>query len=154
MKNQNALTRRLLTAMISYLLFAGTALSEPAIFATDGGAIRSYDAVAFFIDDKAVLGLGDFRHKWRGATWYFANERNLALFRANPKQYAPQYGGYCAYAMSKGSYAPTDPEAWTIHDGKLYLNFSKAVRRTWAEDIPGNIARADQHWARFNSDGY
>ncbi|NNF24928.1 MAG: YHS domain protein, partial [Rhodobacteraceae bacterium] len=69
-----------------------------------------------------------------------------ALFDADPAAFAPQYGGYCAYAVSKGATATTDPDAWTVHDGRLYLNFSTTVRSIWQEDIPGNIARADANW--------
>ncbi len=64
----------------------------------------------------------------------------------NPEAYAPQYGGYCAYALSQGALASSVPEAWTIHEGKLYLNYSVNVRQIWSQDIPENIARADAQW--------
>ena len=76
---------------------------------------------------------------------------NLELFRNDPERYAPQYGGYCAYAMSKGSYAPSDPQAWTVHEDKLYLNYSKAVRRTWKKDIPAYTRQADRNWLRLRN---
>jgi hypothetical protein len=71
---------------------------------------------------------------------------NLALFKSDPAQYAPQYGGYCAYAVSKGATASTEPEAWTIVNGKLYLNFSLSVQKRWRKDIPGHIKAADNNW--------
>lgn len=80
------------------------------------------------------------------AAWHFANRENLDAFKANPAKYALQYGGYCAYAVSRGYTAKGDPIAWTVTGGKLYLNYSLAVRETWAEDISGNIARADGNW--------
>ena len=68
------------------------------------------------------------------------------MFAANPEKYAPQYGGYCAWAVSQGYTASTDPEAWKIVDGKLYLNYSKSVQLTWEQDAAGNIAAADENW--------
>jgi hypothetical protein len=93
-----------------------------------------------------VAGRRDLMLKWAGAMWRFSSPENLAAFEMNPRRYAPQYGGYCAYALSLGAIATTVPEAWTIHDGKLYLNFSTAVRQTWSEDIPGNVRKADANW--------
>ncbi|MFT4743428.1 MAG: hypothetical protein ACI91Z_001403, partial [Yoonia sp.] len=83
---------------------------------------------------------------WKGAQWRFSSAGNLDIFEANPMAYAPQYGGYCAFALSKGALATTDPDAWTIYDGKLYLNYSTNVRKIWSQDIPGNIALADANW--------
>ena len=111
-----------------------------------GGAIRGYDPVAYFTEKKPVEGKKAFSHKWKGATWYFASERNRDLFRADPAKYAPQYGGYCAYAVSQGYIASIVPEAWKIVDGKLYLNFSLGVQQTWEQDIPGYIKSADEKW--------
>ena len=114
-----------------------------------GGAIRGYDPVAYFIESKPVQGKRAFSHKWKGATWYFASEKNRDLFRATPEKYAPRYGGYCAYAVSQGYIASIVPEAWKIVDGKLYLNFSLGVQQTWEQDIPGYIKSADQKWPRL-----
>ena len=83
---------------------------------------------------------------WDGATWHFSSAANMEMFMADPRAYAPEYGGYCAFAMSKGYIATSVPEAWTIHDGKLYLNYSVSVRRTWSRDIPSNIVLADAQW--------
>ncbi len=110
-------------------------------------AVSGYDPVAYFTQGKPVKGRSDLQHEWQGATWRFADAANLAAFKADPEAYAPQYGGYCAYAMSRGWIVSTDPEAWAIHDGKLYLNYSTGVRRTWLKDVPGYVERADRHWA-------
>ena len=107
-------------------------------------AVSGYDSVAYFTDGKPVKGKGEFSFKWKGAEWRFSNAENLAKFKADPDTYAPQYGGYCAWAVSQGYTAPTDPEAWHIVDGKLYLNYSESVQRQWMEDIPGNILKADR----------
>ncbi|MCY4151096.1 MAG: YHS domain-containing protein [Aestuariivita sp.] len=118
----------------------------PPVFLRDGVALSGHDAVAYFTDSKPVPGNPDYSVSWNGATWYFANEKNRDLFEQDPEAYAPQYGGYCAFAVSNGYTASTEPEAWRIVDGKLYLNYSLAVRERWQQDIPGNIERADGNW--------
>ena len=112
-----------------------------------GLAIRGADPVAYFTESKAVIGSEEFEHEWNGAAWRFSSQEHLDLFAANPEQYAPQYGGYCAKAVSEGNLASIDPESWKIVDDKLYLNYSPAVQEQWAEDIPGNIALADENWS-------
>ena len=120
--------------------------AEPPVFSAGGAAINGFDPVAYFNDSKPVRGSKDIVHEWNGAEWRFASEANRDAFAADPEGYAPQYGGYCAYAVANGYTATTDPDAWTVHDGKLYLNFSKSVRRRWERDIPGNIAKGDANW--------
>ncbi len=120
--------------------------ATPAIYTEDGVAIRGTDPVAYFTVGAPVAGSADNALMWDGFEWHFASAENRAMFEMNPSAYAPQYGGYCAFAMSKGAIASTDPEAWTIVDGKLYLNYSVNVRTIWSEDIPGNIEKADGHW--------
>ncbi|MEQ8895688.1 MAG: YHS domain-containing (seleno)protein [Roseovarius sp.] len=120
--------------------------AEPEILSRDGAAIGGYDPVAYFTQGAPVKGKPAHTVAWRGAEWRFATAANREAFEANPEAYAPQYGGYCAYAASKGAVAPTSPDAWTVHDGKLYLNYSRNVRDIWSEDIPGNIAKADANW--------
>ena len=113
-----------------------------------GIAIRGADTVAYFTEGKFVEGTDQFTTEWRGATWKFSSQENLDLFVAKPEEYAPQYGGYCAYGVAKGSLVKIEPENWTITDGKLYLNFDSGVQKKWEKDIPGYIAEAD---AIFNS---
>jgi YHS domain-containing protein len=113
-----------------------------------GTAIDGTDPVAYFTEGRPVEGSSDFTHEWNGATWRFSSEENRATFAASPEKYAPQYGGYCAWAVSQGYTASTDPEAWKIVDGKLYLNYNKSVQQTWEGDIPGNIAAADGNWPK------
>lgn len=120
--------------------------AAPAVFATDGVAINGFDPVAYFTEGKPVRGDAAYTSDWEGAALRFASAGNKATFDADPAAYAPKYGGYCAYAVSKGATAPTDPEAWTVHEGRLYLNFSTDVRAIWRQDVGGNIARADANW--------
>jgi len=124
------------------------AAAEPPVFTglVEGVAVGGYDPVAYFTQGKPVKGSEDVTLQYEGATWRFAIAGNRAAFKADPAKYAPQYGGYCAYAVSQGATAKAEPDAWTIHDGKLYLNFDKSVRAIWEQDIPGNIAKADANW--------
>ncbi len=115
-------------------------------FTADGLAVRGYDPVAYFTMAKPVQGLAEHQLDWDGATWRFSSAENMAMFEASPLAYAPQYGGYCAYAVSKGYTAKIEVDAWTVYEDKLYLNFSKVVRGLWSRDIPGNIAAADANW--------
>lgn len=128
-------------------LAAPLAAEDPVYTGTFSSlAVSGYDPVAYFEEGRPVEGRKDLEFEWNGATWRFANDKNLASFKAGPETYAPQFGGYCAWAVSQGYTASTDPEAWRIVDGKLYLNYSKSVQRQWAEDIPGNIAKGDRNW--------
>ena len=135
--------------LVTFALFCLTTVAHAGkteVFSTKAGAIRGYDTVAYFTEGKAVKGKPQFTHEWKGAKWRFASAENRDLFKADPEKYAPQYGGYCAYAVSKGYTASTDPEAWTIHKGKLYLNYSKSVMATWRKDKDGRITKADKNW--------
>ncbi|MEM8542705.1 MAG: YHS domain-containing (seleno)protein [Cyanobacteria bacterium P01_H01_bin.119] len=126
---------------------ASSESAEPyEVFAEDGIAIRGADPVAYFTEAAYVQGSSDFTHEWMGATWQFASAENRDLFAENPEQYAPEYGGFCAWAVSQGYTAEIDPTAWKIVDGSLYLNFDARIQERWAQDIPGNIAKADTNW--------
>ncbi|WP_108814281.1 YHS domain-containing (seleno)protein [Loktanella sp. Alg231-35] len=142
--------RHLLTLAIAapaVAAFAPSAMAAtPDIYAEDGIAIDGTDAVAYFTEGAPIAGDEAITFDYMGATWRFASEENRDMFAADPAAYAPQYGGYCAFAVSKGATAPTAPDAWTIVDDKLYLNFSTSVRERWRQDIPGNIAAADANW--------
>ncbi len=128
---------------------SGPALAREAPVYTGlvkGVAVGGYDPVAYFTDGKPVTGSDKITTMHDGVTWRFASEQNKAAFLAEPMKYAPQYGGYCAWAVSQGYTAKGDPNAWTIHGGKLYLNYDKKVQATWEKNKPGNIAKADANW--------
>ena len=109
-------------------------------------AIKGYDAVAYFTEGSAVKGDKQFAHNWEEATWHFTSASNRDLFAANSGRYAPQYGGYCALGLASGEYADIDPEAWTIVDGKLYLNNSKDFLKVWRKAPEAYNATADYNW--------
>ncbi len=142
------LTRRHVLAGLAVVpALATPALARtPDIYAEAGIAIDGSDAVAYFAGNGPVSGTAANSLTWRGAEWRFATPENLATFKANPESYAPQFGGYCAWAVSRGYTAATVPEAWTLYDGKLYLNFSKRIQRRWERDVPGNIAKGNANW--------
>lgn len=120
--------------------------ATPPIYAEGGIAVDGSDVVAYFTQAEPVAGRASESLMWQGVEWRFASAENRALFEADPEAYAPQYGGYCAFAVSQGYTASTVPEAWTVHEGKLYLNFSRSVRRRWLRDIDGHIAAANDNW--------
>lgn len=109
-------------------------------------AVGGYDPVAYFRVGKPVKGEKRFRTSWKGVAWRFSSAENRDLFLASPEKFAPQYGGYCAWAVSQGYTASGDPLAWTVHGGKLYLNYSLGVRDRWLGDVVGNIERGDRNW--------
>ncbi len=118
----------------------------------DHVAVRGYDVVAYFTVGKPMQGKPDFSFKWRDVTWQFANAKHKELFAAAPQRYAPQFGGFCAMAMTNGVILEVDPNAWTIVDKKLYLNFSLKGRGKFRQDLPGNIAKSEGHWARLQKE--
>lgn len=124
------------------------------VFVTAEGAIRGYDAVAYHTRSRAVPGLATITHTWNGATWRFASEEHRALFAADPERYAPRYGGYCAYGTSRGYKVSTDPQAFAIVDGRLYLNYNPSVQATWNQDRRGYIRKADEQWTMLEHSAY
>lgn len=122
----------------------------PVIFAdpqaNDNLAIRGYDPVAYFTVGAPTEGSSNHEYDWNGVTWRFSSAAHKELFVSNPETYAPQYGGYCAKALSEGNMASTVPEAWDIVEGKLYLNYSLDVQRQWKGDVTGSITKADAKW--------
>jgi len=112
-----------------------------AAFGADVVAYQSLEQGA-----KAVKGKRDLAYEWKGATWLFSTEENLEAFKNDPERYAPHYGGYCANAMSQNTLAESDPNAWHVLDGELFLFNRKRGRATWLEDTTDNIGLADGNW--------
>ena len=129
-------------ALATRTAWAGT----PPVYAEAGIAIDGSDPVAYFTEGAPVAGDPGMTYIWNGAVWQFTTAQNRDAFAANPGSFAPQFGGYCAWAVSRDYTAPTIPEAWTIYENRLYLNFSRRVQRRWERDILGNIARGEQNW--------
>lgn len=117
---------------------------ETGLFSKD--AVDGYDAVAYFTEGKPVKGNKAYQTEYKGAVFKFASQENLNAFLAAPETYAPQYGGYCAWAVSQGYTAPGDAKYWAIVDGKLYLNYNKKVQEDWNKDRAGFITSANENW--------
>jgi len=140
--------------ILQMMIIATTLLAAKSALAVDpvstgyfsNKAVKGYDTVAYFTENKAVKGSSDFVTEYNGADWYFSSQANLDLFVANPEKYAPQYGGYCAWAVSQNKTAPIKPELFTIVDGKLYLNFNEKINDQWNGNRDEFINLADQHW--------
>lgn len=119
---------------------------EAETFQTNGLAIHGYDPVGYFTDSAPIEGSPDHAVSHKGAIWRFASAANQAAFEGDPEKYGARFGGYCAWAASRGYIAPTVPEAWTIHENRLYLNYSIGVRRRWLRNIDANIRNGEANW--------
>ena len=134
----------LLLALV--LSLAASNPKPPVNTQSDTLALRGHDAVAYFADGQTVRGLPQFEFQWNGARWRFVSAEHRDRFIKAPERYAPQFGGYCAWAVAHNYTADGDPEAWKIVDGKLYLNYSKRVQKKWEADIRGFIEQGERNW--------
>jgi YHS domain-containing protein len=143
--------------LIATGLVAAAALPSAAYAKTDpvytgtfnNVALSGYDSVGYFTQGKPVLGDAKFKTTYQGAEFRFASAENLAKFKKNPAAYAPQYGGYCAWAVSQGYTASGDPKVWKIVGGKLYVNYNREIGDKWEKNIPGFIAAANKNWPKI-----
>ena len=139
-----------LTTIITSLALGVAHAAKPVYSGgRDRAAIKGYDPVAYFTENMPVKGSKEFTHESNGATWMFSSAENRDLFIANPKKYTPQFGGYCAYAISQNTTASIRPEFFTIHDDKLYLNFSKSVHKRWSKSKEDLIDKAEANWPKL-----
>ena len=151
---------RRLELIVTIVIFAGGLAAaqdggpvKPVNTDQAGLALHGYDAVAYIAERKAAEGKPAFEYAWNGATWRFTSTANRERFAARPEAYAPQFGGYCAWAVSRNYTADVDPEAFDVVNGKLYLNYSKLVQLRWKMDRAGNIARGEQNWPKLTTKG-
>ncbi len=139
--------KRVIVSMSFFLFISIAAIAQKSeVFNSADGAIHGYDPVAYFKESKPVKGDKKYSLSWKSANWYFISQQNLDAFKANPGMYAPQYGGYCAYGLANGHKATTEPDAWLISNGKLYLNYNKDVQVKWKEKQAEYIQTADTIW--------
>jgi hypothetical protein len=143
------------SGLVSTLLAIGCAsnpanLSQekavPAIDASAGAGLAGYDAVAYFTDHKPVRGSDAYTRQWQGVTWKFGSAEHRDVFAADPERYAPQYGGYCAYAVANGTTAHGDPLQWAVVNERLFVNNNALAKLLWDRDRPGNIKAGDENW--------
>lgn len=122
------------------------------VYQTGDGALNGYDPVAYFTQNQPVRGREDIIAEWNGAVWRFATAENRAAFQLDPERFAPQFGGYCAYAVANGYTAKTDPNAWQIIDDRLYLNFDASTAEKWSANSAAFIKEANANWPRVIQD--
>ncbi len=135
-----------LVGLLALALPSDARAVDPVYTNWRGLALSGYDPVAYFSDGRPVEGSAELSAEWSGATWRFSSEANRARFLASPERYAPQYGGYCAWAMARGEAVSADPEAWSIVEGKLYLNYSPEIQKQWEAAREESIRKADAAW--------
>jgi YHS domain-containing protein len=135
-----------MTILFVFFTFCQSFAQSSEVFTTEEGAIHGYDPVAYFKEGKPLMGKKEFSFQWNGAQWFFSSKQNLETFKSNPGKYAPQYGGYCAYGTSVGKKSPTQPDAFTIVNNKLYLNYNEDVKVLWNKEQKECIKKADQNW--------
>lgn len=132
--------------LLALLITAGCYAQNDSYSNTNGTAIKGYDPVAYFLQSKAQEGSDLFTYEWSGSKWKFISQANLDSFKAAPIKYAPQFGGFCAYGCSENHKSPTDPNAWTIVDNRLYLNYNLKVKEMWVKDTATRIKAANEYW--------
>ncbi|MEM1442343.1 MAG: YHS domain-containing (seleno)protein [Verrucomicrobiota bacterium] len=138
----------LLAAIAPLLLTFGALADHDVNVAKDSGvALEGHDPVAFFTEGKPVEGSSDITAEYHGAVYHFASEESRSTFQENPEAYAPQYGGFCAFGVTKGKLLPVEIDTWQIVDGKLYLNLNSDVQSTFNKALEKNIEKADEKWA-------
>ena len=122
----------------------------PLLVNARGEAAGGYDVVTYFESAKAEKGLPAHQAEWKGAKWLFTSAGHRDRFLAQPEKFAPQFGGYCAWAVGHNYTAPADPEAWTILNGQLYLNYNRDVQKKWTPDAASWIEKGDANWPKLH----
>ena len=142
---------RLFPALLCVLLVPGTALAKDPVYTGyfNNLAVSGYDAVAYFTEGNAIKGSADHEYEWQGAIWRFSKADNLVTFKEEPEKYAPQYGGYCAWAVSQNKTASADPKQFHIEDGKLYLNYNADIQQQWLPDRLNLIKLGNTNWPKL-----
>jgi YHS domain-containing protein len=130
---------------LSTSVFAGNAVNADAT----GVAAAGHDVVAYFEMNKPVPGDAKLVTEFEGAKYQFSSVENLNAFKANPAKFAPQYGGFCAFAAAFGQKASIDPTQFKVVGGKLYLNKNPDVSKKWSADIDGFVMKADKNWPQI-----
>lgn len=146
LSRRSVLTGLIATPLVGATLIRPAFAANAPVYSEGGIAWSGYDPVAYFAKGTPTPGSDAFSTDYMGVKVLFSSADMRDMFVDSPERYAPQFGGYCAYAASKGYIAPTVPEAWTVYDDKLYLNFSLRARELWLKDVPSNIAKGNANW--------
>lgn len=140
--------KKLVIVSMLLLVMVTAAVAEKRLINVDrnGLALKGYDPVAYFTENRPVKGDAKFQSTFNGATYYFASAANKKTFEADPNKYEPQFGGFCAYAASQGHTAKIEPDAFEVLNGRLLLQYDRSVRDLFNKDQQGNLAKADRNW--------
>lgn len=147
--------QRLALLLAAALLFTGLYAPAGAViyrYWTDpktGFAMAGYDPVAYFIEQRPVLGEATHEYVWRDVPWRFASAANRAVFMESPQVYAPQYGGYSVVGVARGYPSQGNPYVWAIEGKRLYLFHSPAHKAVWQQDPKGWIEKASENWPQM-----
>ncbi len=148
----NKHTGKIVISVLAVLCFPGLSKAGEINTGYFGNvAIKGYDPVAYFTEQRAVKGSEEISHKWLGADWQFSSEKHKKLFTENPVRYAPQYGGFCADGLAYGETTSNiDPQSWRIIDDKLYLNYSEGSA-VELEEVEGQVAKSEKNWPEIRA---
>lgn len=135
----------LIMAPVTVLAFDANS-SRPVNINDKGVALRGFDPMSYFTGKGPVMGSEEYKTTFDGATYWFSSAENLAKFKANPVQYAPKFGGFCAMGIAKEKKVDSDPTAWRIVDGYLFVLQNKEVQKNWLVDVSGNLKAATVSW--------
>ena len=113
---------------------------------SNGVILKGYDPVAYFTRHQAVKGNPAIQTRFGGAIFYFVSEADKVAFSKNPSRYVPQYGGFCAYHLSRGKMMDSDPANFFIYKGKLYVCADADSVKEFRSNIDENIRKADDYW--------
>jgi YHS domain-containing protein len=138
-------------SLLNYFTLTALMAADKSLVNLDkqGVAIQGYDPVAFFTVKAPVKGNPEFTSEYHGAKYRFHSAKNQASFEADPAKYEPQFGGFCAYGVSKGKLVEIDVKAFQIVNGRLLLQYSPGVRDTFNEDASGNLKKAEANWTQL-----
>lgn len=130
------------TLLLSLMLTSASIL--PAL--AEDWAMDGYDAVGFLDSGRPVPGRGDITTLWKGKVWHFATEENRSRFEADPRSFAPAFGGLCPVALAEGRQVPGDPRHFVVIGNRLYLVGSSRAARKLQQAPRDILARAQESW--------
>lgn len=136
----------LINLAFAFVFLSSMAFAGDQYLDREGRPVGGYDVVSYHTEAAPLAGLDEFSAEHNGTTWYFASAENRDLFIADPARYAPAYDGHCAYALANDRKVRTDPLAYRVVDGTLYMNFSPSIQQRWEEDIDGYVTQSEANW--------
>jgi len=116
--------------------------------------LLGHDPVSYYTKGAPERGKPEFKVSLPERTYYFASDAQRRMFLATPAKYEPQYAGFCssgaAYAIKLGS----DPTAWTIYEGRLFIFGDVLGKLAWELDPAWNVKHGDALWPEAAPNGY